>query len=253
MLFIISPAKSLDFEPTEISMKSKPRLLADTNKLIKKLRQQSHDDIKSLMHLSDSLADLNLERYKSFSLRYSEEKGKQAALAFKGDVYIGMDVSDFVEADFEYAQQHLRILSGLYGFLRPMDMIQAHRLEMGTKLANDNGSNLYKFWDDKITKLVNKDLKASGSQNIINLASNEYFKSIQKKDLKGNLYNMNFLDEKNGAYKMISFFAKKARGMMCRYAIKNKITNPEDLKGFDLGGYAFSEEMSSGNDWTFIR
>ena len=253
MLFLISPAKSLDFEATEVAIKSKPRLLADTNKLIKNLRTKSHDDIKSLMHLSDNLADLNVKRYKSFSMRYSDEKGKQAALAFKGDVYIGMDVSDFDEADFEYAQQHLRILSGLYGFLKPMDMIQPHRLEMGTRLENDNGNNLYKFWDDKITKLVNKDLKASGSQNIINLASNEYFKSVHKKGLKGNLYNMSFLDEKNGQYKVISFFAKKARGMMCRYAIKNKISNPEDLKGFDLGGYAFSEEMSSGNDWTFIR
>ena len=253
MLFLISPAKSLDFETTEVSLKSKPRLLADTNKLIKNLRQKSHDDIKSLMHLSDNLADLNVKRYKSFALRYSEEKGKQAALAFKGDVYIGMDVSDFETADFEYAQQHLRILSGLYGFLKPMDLIQPHRLEMGTRLANDNGTNLYKFWDDKITKLVNKDLKASGSQNIINLASNEYFKSVHKKDLKGNLYNISFLDEKNGKYKVISFFAKKARGMMCRYAIKHKISNPEDLKGFDLGGYAFNEEMSSGNNWTFIR
>ena len=253
MLFLISPAKSLDFESTEIELKSKPRLLADTNKLIKNLRQKSHDDIKSLMHLSDNLTDLNVKRYKSFSLRYSKEKGKQAALAFKGDVYIGMDVSDFETADFEYAQQHLRILSGLYGFLKPMDLIQPHRLEMGTRLANDNGTNLYKFWDDKITKLVNKDLKDSGSQNIINLASNEYFKSVHKNDLKGNLYNISFLDEKNGQYKVISFFAKKARGMMCRYAIKHKISNPEDLKGFDLGGYAFSEEMSSGNDWTFIR
>ncbi len=253
MLFLISPAKSLDFEATDVSLKSKPRLLADTNKLIKNLRQKSHDDIKSLMHLSDNLAALNVGRYQSFALRYSDEQGKQAALAFKGDVYIGMDVSDFETVDFEYAQQHLRILSGLYGFLKPMDLIQPHRLEMGTRLANDNGTNLYKFWDDKITKLVNKDLAASGSQNIINLASNEYFKSVHKKELQGNLYNISFLDEKNGQYKVISFYAKKARGMMCRYAIKHKISNPEDLKGFDLGGYAFSEDMSSGNNWTFIR
>ena len=253
MLFLISPAKSLDLEATDISLKSKPRLLADSTKLIKNLRQKSHDDIKSLMHLSDNLAALNVERYKSYSLRYSDEIGKQAVLAFKGDVYQGMDVSDFDDADFEYAQQHLRILSGLYGLLKPMDMMQPYRLEMGTRLANDNGTNLYKFWDDKITKLVNKDLKASGSQNVINLASNEYFKSIQKKEIKGNLYNVKFLDEKNGQYKVISFFAKKARGMMCRFAIKHKISNPEDLKGFDLGGYAFSEEMSVGNDWTFIR
>jgi cytoplasmic iron level regulating protein YaaA (DUF328/UPF0246 family) len=253
MLFLISPAKSLDYSKTTVEQYTRPRLLKNTHELVGVLKDKSAGDLKSLMSISDNLAELNAERYHKFSKRFTDKNSKQAVLAFKGDVYQGLATDDYTNEDFEYAQKHLRILSGLYGLLKPLDRIQPYRLEMGTKLTTEKGKNLYQYWDDEITKLVNRDLRQSGSKAIINLASNEYFKSVQSKKLKGDLYNINFKDEKNGEYKVISFFAKKARGMMCRYAIKNKINQPEHLKGFDSEGYTFNEEMSSANDWVFTR
>ncbi len=253
MIFLISPAKSLDYSETTVKEYSLPRLLKNTNELVKILSQKSTGELKSLMKISDKLAELNNDRYKAFSTDFNDKNSKQAVLAFKGDVYIGLETGDFTEKDFEYTQKHLRILSGLYGLLKPMDRIQPYRLEMGTRLITEKGRNLYHYWDNTITDLVNKDLKESGGEVVINLASNEYFKSIQKKKLNGNLYNINFKEEKNGQYKIISFFAKKARGMMCRFAIKHKITNPEHLKAFDLGGYVFNADMSTEKDWVFTR
>ncbi|MGB0984459.1 MAG: peroxide stress protein YaaA [Saprospiraceae bacterium] len=253
MLFLISPAKSLDYSPTKLKKDSLPRLIPQTEELVTNLRQKSVGEIKELMKISDKLAELNTERYRVFSKEFDKDNSKQAILAFKGDVYQGMETEDYTTADFNYAQKYLRILSGLYGVLKPLDRIQPYRLEMGTKLTTEKGRNLYHYWDDTITNLVNEDLEGNGKNVIVNLASNEYFKSIQKKKLNGRLLTINFKDEKNGQYKVISFFAKKARGMMCRFAIKNKIKNPEHLKGFDLGGYAFNEELSEENDWVFTR
>lgn len=253
MLFLISPAKSLDYSPTKLKKDSLPRLLTQTEELVTNLSQKSAGELKELMSISDKLAELNANRYRVFSKEFDKENSKQAILAFKGDVYQGMETEDYTAADFNYAQKYLRILSGLYGVLKPLDRIQPYRLEMGTKLTTEKGRNLYHYWDDTITNLINEDLEGSGKNVIVNLASNEYFKSIQKKKLNGRLLTINFKEEKNGQYKVISFFAKKARGMMCRFAIKNKIKNPEHLKGFDLGGYVFNEELSQENDWVFTR
>jgi cytoplasmic iron level regulating protein YaaA (DUF328/UPF0246 family) len=253
MLFLISPAKSLDYSPTKLKKDSLPRLLTQTEELVTNLSQKSAGELKELMSISDKLAELNANRYRVFSKEFDKENSKQAILAFKGDVYQGMETEDYTAADFNYAQKYLRILSGLYGVLKPLDRIQPYRLEMGTKLTTEKGRNLYHYWDDTITNLINEDLEESGKNIIVNLASNEYFKSIQKKKLNGRLLTINFKEEKNGQYKVISFFAKKARGMMCRFAIKNKIRNPEHLKGFDLGGYVFNEELSQENDWVFTR
>lgn len=253
MLFLISPAKSLDYSPAKLKKNSLPRLMTQTEELVANLRQKSAGELKELMSISDKLAELNAERYRVFSSAFDKKNSKQAILAFKGDVYQGMEAEDFTAADFNYAQKYLRILSGLYGVLKPLDRIQPYRLEMGTKLTTEKGHNLYHYWDDTITNLINEDLEESGKNVIVNLASNEYFKSIQKKKLNGRLLTINFKDEKNGQYKVISFFAKKARGMMCRFAIKNKITNPEHLKGFDLGGYVFNEDLSQEDDWVFTR
>lgn len=253
MLFLISPAKSLDYSETAVEQSTLPRMRKNTQELVEVMKKKSAGELKELMKISDNLATLNAERYRNFSSRYTAKNSKQAVLTFNGEVYQGLGANDFTEEDFEYAQQHLRILSGLYGLLKPLDKIQPYRLEMGTKLTTEKGHNLYHYWDNQITDLVNKDLKKSGTKAVINLASNEYFKSVQQKNLKGELYHLHFKEDKNGEYKMISFFAKKARGLMCRFAIKHKITQPEDLKGFDLEGYAFNEALSQERDWVFTR
>ena len=233
MLLLISPAKTLDFEPMGLKQKTKPRFLKESQVLVDVLKKKSVDDIKKLMKVSDKIATLNVDRYQNFKTPFNLKNAKQAMFAFRGDVYTGLDADSFNEKEIAFAQDHLRILSGLYGLLKPLDLMQPYRLEMGTKLSNGHGKNLYEFWDDKITKVINKDLKATGSKAIINLASNEYFKSVKSKDLKGDLYNIAFKEEKNGQFKIVAFFAKKARGMMCHYIIKNKITNPKHLIGFD--------------------
>lgn len=253
MILLISPAKTLNFDTTDLKKKTKPRFLPDSQSLIDILKKQSPTDVKKLMKVSDKIANLNVERYHNFSTPFNLKNAKQAVLAFRGDVYTGLDADSFDAKDLEFAQQHLRILSGLYGVLRPLDLMQAYRLEMGTKLSNDNGKNLYEFWGDKITKTINKDAKASKSKAIINLASKEYFSVLQPKDFKTDLYNVHFKEEKNGAFKIVAFFAKKARGMMCHYIIKNKLTEPEHLIGFDYDGYVYNEKLSSERDLIFTR
>lgn len=253
MLLLISPAKTLDFEPTGLKQKTKPRFLKESQALVDVLKKKSPNDIKKLMKVSDKIATLNVDRYQNFKTPFNLKNAKQAMYAFRGDVYTGLDADSFNEKEIAFAQDHLRILSGLYGLLKPLDLMQPYRLEMGTKLSNGHGKNLYEFWDDKITKVINKDLKATGSKAIINLASNEYFKSVNAKELKGDLYNIAFKEEKNGQFKIVAFFAKKARGMMCHYIIKNKIKNPKHLIGFDYDNYVFNEDLSSERELVFTR
>jgi cytoplasmic iron level regulating protein YaaA (DUF328/UPF0246 family) len=253
MILLISPAKSLDFTATEIQDYSMPRMLADSQALINNLQQKSPKDIQQLMKVSENIANLNAERFQNFSTPFSLDNAKQAALAFQGDVYKGMEAETFSEEDMAFAQNHLRILSGLYGLLKPLDLIQPYRLEMGTRLQNEKGKNLYEFWDTKITETLNEDLEKQGDNIVINLASKEYFKSIKKNALNADLYDIEFKEEKNGQFKIVAFFAKKARGMMANYVIKNKISKPEELKGFDYDGYYFNEDLSSEKNFIFTR
>ncbi len=253
MLLLISPAKTLDFSPSPIKKYTDTSFTKDSKELVKVLKKKSADDLKQLMGVSDKIAELNVDRFKSFKTPFDLNNAKQAVLAFRGDVYTGLDADSFDEADLEFAQEHLRILSGLYGILKPLDLMQPYRLEMGTKLQNSRGKNLYEFWHEKITNRLNEDLQATNSEYIINLASKEYFKSVKPKLLNGKLININFKEDKNGTYKIVAFFAKKARGMMCHYIIKNKITNPEHLKGFDYDNYVYNEDLSTEKELIFTR
>ncbi len=254
MIAILSPAKSLDFEKQIDLETTQPRFKQETNQIIEVLKKKSTGEIQDLMSISDKLAELNVERYDNFKKR-TPKHAKQAALAFQGDVYQGMKAEDFSPTDHQFAQNHIRILSGLYGLLRPLDLIQPYRLEMGTKLKVNGTDTLYEYWDDKISKLLLKDLKGQKDKVFINLASEEYFKAANKKLLKkkAEVVDIEFKDYKNGEYKIISFFAKKARGMMARYIVKNKITNPYDLKGFDYDGYYFDDKTSSERKLAFKR
>lgn len=253
MLFVISPAKTLDFTENGFKDHSVSPLIEESGKLIKILEKKSAKSIRELMGVSENIANLNEQRFKQFKFPFTLDNSKQAIYAFKGDVYIGLDADSFNKRDLNYAQKHLRILSGLYGILKPFDLMQPYRLEMGTKLKNRRGKNLYEFWGDRITDVLNNEFAEQKSTTLINLASNEYFKSINKKALNARIVNIAFKEDKNGQYKIVAFFAKKARGMMCHYAIKNKIKKVEDLKGFDYDGYAYNEDLSSDNDLVFTR
>ena len=253
MLLLISPAKTLDFSPSPIKEYTDASFTEDSKKLVKALKKKSAEDLKQLMGVSDKIAELNVARFQSFKTPFSLDNAKQAVLAFRGDVYTGLDADSFDEKDLDFAQEYLRILSGLYGILKPLDLMQPYRLEMGTKLQNERGKNLYEFWHEKITRRLNEDLESTDSQYIINLASKEYFKSVKPKLLNGQLIDVNFKEDKNGTFKIVAFFAKKARGMMCHYIIKNKITKPEYLKGFDYDGYVFNEDLSSEKELIFTR
>ena len=217
------------------------------------MKKKSLRDLVNMMQVSQKIAELNVERFKSWKLPFSPVNARQALLAFKGDVYTGLDTSTLSEEDFDYAQSHLRILSGLYGLLRPLDLIQPYRLEMGLKLNSNRTKTLYQFWGDKITEGLKALLEEQDNPVLVNLASNEYFKSIKKNNLKCRLITPEFRDLKNGKYKIIQFFAKKARGLMVRYAIDHSISKPEDLKKFDYAGYIFSSELSHSENWVFSR
>ncbi|MEZ4886103.1 MAG: peroxide stress protein YaaA [Chitinophagales bacterium] len=255
MLTLLSPAKTLDFEKEPvIDTYSQAAMLQNTEYLIKKIRRLSIKQIENLMNISENLADLNHQRYANFHTPFTPQNAKQAVLAFKGDVYIGLDAESFSTEDFEFAQNHLRILSGLYGLLRPLDLIQAYRLEMGTKLkVTPTKDNLYKYWDAQITKKINEILETQKEQVVVNLASNEYFKAVKPKLVKGRILTPIFKDFKNGEYKIISFFAKKARGSMARYIIQNRITHLDDIKAFNTEGYCYKEQLSKENEWVFTR
>lgn len=254
MLVVVSPAKKLDFEtPSPTDKFTQSNLLEHSQELINLCVKLTPADLSSLMGISDQLAGLNVARFGEWSLPFNTDNAKQAVLAFSGDVYTGLQAYDFDEASFDFAQQHLRILSGLYGLLKPLDLVQAYRLEMGIKLGNERGTNLYQFWGEIITNNLNNALAEQGDALLINLASNEYFKSVKKKSLNAEIITPAFKDWKNGQYKMISFFAKKARGLMANYIIKNKISQLEDLKNFNSAGYEYSAALSKGNDWIFLR
>lgn len=254
MLIVVSPAKTLDYEselPTgEFSL---PELTEHSQQLIEVCRQLSPVDIASLMKVSDKIAGLNAARFEQWRPKFDLDNSRQAIFAFKGDVYTGLDAATLGEETLEYAQSHLRMLSGLYGVLKPLDLMQPYRLEMGTKLANPRGSNLYQFWGDIITDKINLALNKQGDNILVNLASNEYFKAVKPKAVDGTIVTPIFKDEKNGQFKVISFYAKKARGMMARYILQNRITTIDGLKDFDSAGYFFVADESSATELVFKR
>lgn len=253
MIVLLSPAKTLDLEQNGRHDFSSPRLMTQTKQLVRLLKKKSVQDLMDLMHVSEKIGTLNVDRYRDFKAPFTEENAKQSLFAFKGDVYVGLEAETLDEAGIAFAQDHIRILSGLYGILKPLDLMQAYRLEMGTKMENKKGKNLYEFWGDSITKLINQDLKETGSEWIVNLASNEYYKSVNVKKLKGKVLKVDFKEDRNGVFKIISFSAKKARGLMARYIIDYKIDKPEDLKGFTTENYAFNEDLSKEDHWVFTR
>ena len=254
MLMVISPAKTLDYtSPLATENFTQPRYLEQSSQLVEVLRKLSPNQLADLMKLSDKLAGLNVARFTEWQSDFTLENARQAILAFKGDVYTGLDAESLTDADFHYAQQHLRILSGLYGVLRPLDLMQPYRLEMGTKLQNSAGTNLYEFWGEGITESLNQCLSEQKASVLLNLASNEYFKAVKPKQLNATLINVDFKDLKNGQYKIISFYAKKARGIMARYVIQNKIDSSEALKDFTEQGYYYSAEQSKPTHLVFLR
>jgi len=253
MLYLLSPAKSLDYESEAPSVRATmPRFLSHSAELAGILKKMTPSQLESLMGISDKLAKLNAERFDDWREDYSKPEARQAILAFTGDVYQGLAVDQWGKEDFSEAQKSIRILSGLYGILRPLDLMLPYRLEMGTKLSNERGSNLYHFWGSLLTDSLNKELKGSDDA-VINLASNEYFSSVQAKDLKSPVITPVFKDWKNGQYKIISFYAKKARGMMASWAVRKRISSPAGLKRFKEGGYTFDKSLSDDSNWVFTR
>ena len=254
MLFVLSPAKTLDYEsPLYTTSHTAPLFVKQSKALIEALRTQSVQDIAELMELSDKLASLNVARYQAWSTRATEKNARQAALAFDGDVYDGLSAKTLSQPELDWAQDHLCILSGLYGVLRPLDLMQPYRLEMGTALANPQGKNLYAFWGTQIADYLNKRLKADVSPVLVNLASQEYFRAVDTKVLKARVVECVFQDYKDGKYKVISFFAKKARGLLSRQAIQTRWISPEQLCLFNAEGYAWSPEASTTEQLVFRR
>ncbi len=254
MLAIISPAKKLKFETRDPALpSSEPDFLKDTDQLISVARKLTRADLRAMMKISDNLADLNYQRFQDFKKSPDLTRTKQAVMAFAGDTYTGLDAETLNKEDLSFAQDHLRILSGLYGLLKPLDEIQPYRLEMGRKLKTSRGETLYAFWGDLIAKTIDQQLKSHKHPAVINLASNEYFKAAGPKILQSSLINPIFKENKNGQYKVIGLFAKRARGAMARYMIKNRLSDPQDLKKFAEDGYRYQAELSEGNNWVFTR
>jgi len=254
MLFLLSPAKKLDYDsalPTAVH--TQPLFVKEAAQLIKVLKAKSQAEISDLMDLSAALAKLNVERYASWKPSFTEENSRQAILAFNGDVYEGLDASSLNAAELKWAQEHVAILSGLYGVLRPLDLMQPYRLEMGTRLANAKGASLYDFWLKTIAQYLNERLATEKEPIIVNLASEEYFKAVDLKALKAKVIQCVFQDGKAGVFKVVSFHAKRARGLMARFAIENRVTNPEQLQKFQSEGYAFASEVSDSHKLVFRR
>ncbi|WP_019384466.1 peroxide stress protein YaaA [Acinetobacter venetianus] len=254
MLALISPAKTLDYEtalPTDTY--TQPRLLEQSQQLIDVCRKLSATEIAALMSVSEKIANLNVDRFRDWNADFDFSNARQAMFAFKGDVYTGLDAYHLKDQDIDFAQQHLRMLSGLYGLLRPLDLMMPYRLEMGTKLKNNRGHNLYEFWGNMITDQINQDLAEIDAKVLVNLASDEYYKSVNENKIQAEIIKPVFLDQKNGKYKVISFYAKKARGLMARYLIENQLNQAEQLKAFDSEGYYFDAESSSNKELVFKR
>lgn len=254
MLAVISPAKNLDYDtPTPTKKHTKAAFLDQSQQLINELKKLAPHDVSALMGISDKLGTLNYDRFQQWEQPFTSKNARQAVFAFNGDVYAGLDAYAFDEDELAFAQDRLRILSGLYGLLKPLDLMQPYRLEMGTKFQTTGAKDLYGFWGATLTDALNKQLKKLKTESLVNLASNEYFKSVQAKDIDANIITPVFKDLKNGQYKIISFFAKKARGRMSAYIIKNKLTDAADITGFDWDGYAYNEALSNEKNWVFTR
>ncbi|HIA62851.1 MAG TPA: peroxide stress protein YaaA [Planctomycetes bacterium] len=254
MLITLSPAKTLNYEPQSLTCEfTTPRLLEHSQRIINDMQRFNADEIAGLMSVSDKIADLTYDRFQSWETPFTKANAKQAVLAFQGQAYAGMDAAEWSPDDFIASQDVLRILSGLYGILRPLDLMQAYRLEMGTRVSIEKEKNLYLFWGSTLTDLLNSDLADTNSDTLINLASHEYFKAINKKELNAQIITPAFKEEREGAFKMISFFAKVARGQMTSYIIRNRLTDPEQIKQFDKDGYKFNPSESNDTDWVFTR
>ncbi len=254
MIITLSPSKGQDFDTPVVAKNiTRPQMLDDSKLLIQECRKYSVDDIRELMAVSENIAKLNVQRYQSFSLPFTQKNARPAIFAFKGDVYRGIPVAEYNQQDLDFAQGHLRMLSGLYGCLRPLDLIQPYRLEMKTKLPNPRGDNLYQFWGDRLTQCLNAELATHKEPTLVNLASNEYFKAVKPKLLEGRLLNIAFKEEKNGKARIIAVFAKRARGMMADYIIRNRLQTSEAIKDFDKEGYQYSAQDSDEKQWVFVR
>jgi cytoplasmic iron level regulating protein YaaA (DUF328/UPF0246 family) len=253
MIILLSPAKTLDFSEKVVEDYSTPRFLKESKRLVNTLKKKSAGDLQQLMGVSEKIANLNVERYKKFTMPFTPDNSKPSILAFKGDVYIGLEANEFDQDDLSFAQEHIRILSGLYGVLKPLDLMQPYRLEMGTSLETGKNKNLYEFWGNKLTKTLNEDLQDTEGEVFLNLASNEYFKAVDTKKLKGRLLNIDFKENRDGKLKFISFNAKKARGRMAHLAVKERIQDPEQLKELVVDDYIYSPEHSDENNWMFIK
>ena len=253
MILVISPSKTLDFSPNSFHTHTQPRQLEKSQELINTVKQLSPKELGDLMKISEKLSQLNWQRYRDFQQPFSLDNAKQALLSFKGDVYGGIDSDNYNEEDFAFAQKHLRILSGLYGALRPLDLIQPYRLEMGTRLQNEVGKNLYEFWGTQVTELLNQDFDNESTPLLINLASNEYFKVIKPKALKAKILTLAFKENKAGVFKTIGIHAKRARGLMTDFVIQNRVIEAEEIKGFNQDNYVFNSSLSSENEWVFSR
>tara|TARA_R110000823_G_scaffold66724_4_gene155959 strand:+ start:683 stop:1456 length:774 start_codon:yes stop_codon:yes gene_type:complete len=254
MLAVVSPAKKLDFETDAPEMAvSQPVFLDDTEELIEVARKKSRRDLMKLMGISENLADLNYQRFAHFSRPFDRTNAKPAVFAFRGDTYIGLDADTMKAKDIDWAEDHFRMLSGLYGLLKPRDLMQPYRLEMGTKLANARGKDLYAFWGDKIAREINRLTDGHKDRSLINLASNEYFKSVKTKTLEGPVITPVFKEVKAGVAKVIGFSAKRARGMMARFIIDNRLETPEGLKKFAVDGYGYQDDLSTETEWVFTR
>ena len=254
MLCVISPAKKLDFESEPKTGKhTQPAFLDDSEILVEMARGLTREDLARTMKLSDKLADLNFKRFKAFKRPFSLANAKQAALVFNGDTYVGLDAPTLDKDDMTFAQEHLRILSGLYGLLRPLDLIQPYRLEMGAKFRTPKSNDLYGFWDGLLTAAINKVILKQPDPSVINLASKEYFKAVHEKDLEGPVITPVFKEVKDGVGKVLGMFAKRARGAMARYIIKNRVESPHQLKSFTEDGYAYRPDLSDGQSWVFTR
>jgi cytoplasmic iron level regulating protein YaaA (DUF328/UPF0246 family) len=250
----MNSSKTLDFQQkAKIPKHTLPELKTDADLLVQDLRQLSTADFSKLLKTSEKLTKLNVERYAGWQTQVNESNAKQALLAFKGDIYSGMEVDDYQIKDFNFAQKHVRILSGLYGILRPLDLIQPYRLEMATNLATARGKNMYEFWGTKINEILQALLKQAKSDTLVNLCSMEYFKAIKSDRLEAQVITPAFKEFRDGTYRFITLYAKKARGMMCNYIIRNQLKEANDLKSFDVAGYRFNQKISSDEQWVFTR